>query len=68
MKELDDYRFKYGEFNKKFADYESKIALLSQEIERLNQVLRRKEDEGNTYEQQLKIKKSEVESMKKKSG
>lgn len=45
IREVEQYRVRYGELNRKFSDYESKIALLSQEIERLNHVLKKKEED-----------------------
>jgi peptidoglycan hydrolase CwlO-like protein len=40
----------FGNTNKKIAEYDGKIALLSQEIERLNGVLRGKMEEVSSWE------------------
>ena len=42
-----------AEVNRKVAEYENKIALLSQEIERLNGNLRHKVEENNNLKQNL---------------
>ena len=53
-----------GDVNRKAAESESKIAILSQEIERLNSVLEKKNSElGN-----LNRKLSEIEGMNKTIG
>lgn len=50
--------------NKKIAEYESKIALLSQEVERLTSVLDKKSGEVNN----LNRKMNEIDSMNKTIG
>ncbi len=50
--------------NRKIAEYESKIALLSQEVERLTSVLEKKSGEVNN----LTRKMNEIDSMNKTIG
>ena len=50
--------------NKKITEYESKIALLSQEVERLTSLLEKKSGEVNN----LNRKMNEIESMNKTIG
>ena len=53
-----------GNINKKIPDYENKIAVLSQEIERLNNVIEKK----NAELAKLTNKLSEIEGMNKTIG
>lgn len=50
--------------NRKLADYESKVALLSQEVERLTEQLTKKTSETNNLKNRL----TEIDSMNKTIG
>lgn len=64
-KEADEYRGKFADFGKKIVEYENRIALLSQEVERLSQGLKRKGEEVAGLEQQQRGRTAEVESLQK---
>ncbi len=53
--------------NRKLSDYESKLQLAGQEIDRLNQVLKSKSDEANTLDSKLRNSKSELDMLRKKA-
>lgn len=63
-REVEEFRSKFSEFNRKMAEYENRIALSTQEIERLNQVLRRKNDEAGTLESQLRTRTDELDQLR----
>ena len=55
-----------GEANRKIAEYENRIALLSQEIERLNGNLRSKVEENNQLENNNRFLLQDVETQKRR--
>ena len=57
-----------GEVNKKIAEYENRIALLSQEIERLNVLIRNKGDEVFRLENTNNNLMQELDMYKKKNS
>ena len=64
LQDNDDLRKRLtelSEVNRKIAEYENQIALLSQEIERLNAMLRNKTDE-------LRQRESEIEVLKRRNS
>lgn len=68
QKENEDLRRKLletGDLNRKISEYENRIALLSQEIERLNSLTRGKSDDANKYEMSLKNLQFEFDNYKK---
>lgn len=50
--------------NRKIAEDENKIAMMGQEIERLNQALRSKVEEANHYQMEIKKYVAEIENLK----
>lgn len=44
----------YGDINKKVSDYETKIALLSQQLERINLILKSKVEENGQLDARLR--------------
>ena len=57
-----------GEANRKIAEYENRIALLSQEIERLNMNLRTKVEENKQLENNNWNLTQELEGIRRKGG
>ena len=57
-----------GDVNRKVSDYENKITLLSQEIERLNGNLRLKLDENGNLEREYRAAQQELEMMRRKNS
>jgi uncharacterized coiled-coil protein SlyX len=61
-REVEEFRSRFSELNRRMAEYENRIAISTQEIDRLNQVLRRKSDEAVSLESQLKTRTGELEN------
>ena len=57
-----------GDVNRKVAEYESKLTLLSQEVERLNGNLRNKLDEISSLEQKNRTLVQEIEMLRRKNS
>ena len=53
-----------GEMGRKIAEYENRIAMLSQEIERLNSVIEKKNQEIGNLQRRL----TEIDNMNKTIG
>ena len=54
-----------ADVNRKLAEYENRIALMSQEIERLNNALRLKLEESNSYEQRIRALEDENNQLRR---
>lgn len=59
-REYESYKV---ESNRRFSEYENKIALLSQELERVNNNLKMKNDEAINLSQQLKNALRDIENL-----
>lgn len=67
-RENEDLRKSINASNETIARYENKIALLSQEIERLNENLRIKVNENSNYEIKSRNFLQEIETLKRKNN
>lgn len=65
-RENEDLRSKFSDSIRKNSEYENKIALFSQEIERLNLILKRKVSEIDGLEESVRNYKREMEESSRK--
>ena len=54
-----------NDVNRKLAEYENRIALMSQEIERLNNTLRLKVEESNGFEKRVRALEEENDKLRR---
>jgi len=57
-----------GDANRKLAEYDNRIALLSQEIERLNTMLRSKVEELSGWESRFRALQQENDGLRRSQG
>ena len=68
MQENDELRRRLQELadvNRKLAEYENRIALMSQELERISGALRSKSDEVTNWENRYRTLQSEYDGLKR---
>ena len=68
MAENDELRRRLQELtdvNRKLSEYENRIGQMSQEIERLNNALRLKVEESNSYEMRVRALEEENDRLKR---